>query len=77
MVKVMACSLLGGNRLLSLGTLGTKFSEISIKIKNCPLKKAHLKMLSARCQPFYICFNVLNCDFVLGAHVATAYHSPR
>ena len=47
MVQVMACSLLGGNRLLSLGTLGTKFNGISIKIENCSLKKVQLRMLSA------------------------------
>ena len=34
--------------LLSIGPLGTNFSEILIKIQNFSFKKMHLKMLSAK-----------------------------
>ena len=38
--------------LLSIEPLGTSFSEIRIKIQNFSLKKMHLKMPSAKWQPF-------------------------
>ena len=38
--------------LLSIGPLGTKFSEIAIKIQNFSFKKMFLKILSAKWQPF-------------------------
>ena len=38
--------------LLSIGLLGTNFNEIIIKIKNSLLMKMHLKISSAKWQPF-------------------------
>ena len=45
--------------LLSVGPLGTNFSEILIKIKKNSLKKINLKMLFAKWQPFCLHLNVL------------------
>ena len=39
--------------LLSIGPLGTNFSEIQSKIQKFSFKKMHLKMSSAKWQPFY------------------------
>ena len=38
--------------LLSIGPLGTSFSEIRIEIQNFSFTKMHLKILSAKWQPF-------------------------
>ena len=38
--------------LLAIGPLGTKFSEILIKMQNLSLTKMHLKIPSANCWPF-------------------------
>ena len=38
--------------LVSIGTLGTNFSEIGIKIQNFSFMKMHLKMSSAKWQTF-------------------------
>ena len=38
--------------LLSIGPLGTKFSEIQVKIQNFSFMKMHLKMLSVKQRPF-------------------------
>ena len=38
--------------LLSIGPLGTNFSEIQIKVQNFSFIKMHLKMFSAKWQPF-------------------------
>ena len=38
--------------LLSIGPLGTKFGEISIKIQNFSFTKMHLKISSAKQRPF-------------------------
>ena len=37
---------------LSIGSLGINFNEIFMEIQSSSLKKMHLKMLSARYQPF-------------------------
>ena len=44
---------------LFIGPLGTNFSEILIKIKIFSLNKIHLKMSSAKCQPFCLSLSVL------------------
>ena len=46
-------------RKLLIGSLGTNFSEILVKIYTFSLKKMHLKM-SGKWQPSYISLNVLN-----------------
>ena len=48
--------------ILLIGPLGTKLSEISIKIKTFSLKKIRLKLSSAKC-----------CSFRLGLNVLTHY----
>ena len=46
--------------LLSIGLLGTNFSEFWIRILSLSCKKMNLKMLSAKCQPFCLCQEVFN-----------------
>ena len=46
--------------LLLIGPLGTNFSEILIEIITLSFKKMHLKVSSAKWQPFCLCLNVLN-----------------
>ena len=46
--------------ILSIQPLETKFSEISIEIHIFSFTKIHLKMLSAKSQPFCLSLNVLN-----------------
>ena len=41
------------NADLSIGPLGTNFSEIWIKLQNFSFIRMHLKMLSAKWQPFF------------------------
>ena len=45
--------------LLSIGTLGTNFSEIVIKIQNFSFTKLRLKISSAKLRPFCFGLNVL------------------
>ena len=45
--------------ILSIGPLGTNFSEILIEIQTFSLKKICLKLSSAKCRPFCLGFNVL------------------
>ena len=45
-------------RVLSIGPMGTNFSEISIKIQTFSFKKMHFKMSSAKCQPSCLSLNV-------------------
>ena len=45
--------------ILSIGLLGTKCSEILIKILTFPFKKMHLKVSSAKWRPFCLSLNVL------------------
>ena len=45
--------------ILLIPPLGTKFSEILIKIHTFSFKKMHLKTLSAKWRPFCVDFNVL------------------
>ena len=59
LVKIIACHLFGTKPLskpmlclLSIGPLGTNFSEILLKIQNFSFMKMHLKILSAKWQPF-------------------------
>ena len=40
--------------ILLIGPLGTKFSEVLIKIHTFSFKKMHLKMLSGKWQPFFL-----------------------
>ena len=65
----MACCLVGGKPLsepmldgILILTLGTNFSEILSEIHAVLFKKMHLKMSSAKCQPFCLGLNVLNVD---------------
>ena len=64
----MACRLVGAQcqaiiwtnvEIFLIGPLGTNFSEISIKIYIFSFKKMHLKMSSAKWQPFFPSLNVL------------------
>ena len=52
--------------LLSIGLLGTNFSEIWIEIHILSFKKMHLKLSSAKWRPFCLGLNVLN---VFGIHL--------
>ena len=45
--------------LLSIGPLGTYFSENLIKMQQFSLKKMHVKMSSAKWRPSCLCLNVL------------------
>ena len=54
LVQKMACRLLQTNAgLLPIGSSRTNLSEILIKIQNFPFTKKHLKISSAKWQPFY------------------------
>ena len=55
-------------RLLLIGTLGTNFNEISIKIYTFSFKKMHLKM-SAKWRQFCLDLNMLTCNFV-SSHIS-------
>ena len=46
--------------LLLIGSLGTNFREIWIKIKQFSFMRKHLKMTAAKWQPFCLVLNVLN-----------------
>ena len=46
-------------RILSIGTLGTNFNEISIGIQTFSFKKMHFKMSSAKWRPFCLGLNVI------------------
>ena len=61
----MACRLVGTKPLskpgiLSIGPLGTSFSEILIKIQTFWSRKMHLNMSPGKWRPFCLGFNVLN-----------------
>ena len=45
--------------IMLIGTSGTNFSEMLIKIQTFSLKKIHLKMLSVKCCSFRLDLNVL------------------
>ena len=49
-------------RILLIGPLGTNFNGILIKILTFSFKKMHLKVASAKWQPFCLCLNVLKCS---------------
>ena len=60
----MACRLVGAKplsepMLVSIGHLGTNFSEILSEIHTFSFKKIHLKMSSGKCRPFCLGLNVL------------------
>ena len=46
--------------ILSIGPLGTNFSEIFIEIHTFSFKKMHSKMLSVKCLPFCLSLSVLS-----------------
>ena len=46
--------------ILSIGTLGTNFNEISIGVQTFSFKKMHFIMVSAKCRPFCLGLNMLN-----------------
>ena len=48
--------------ILSIGPLGTNFSEKLIEIYIFSFKKMHLLMSSGNCPPFCVCLNVLTID---------------
>ena len=52
--------------ILLIGSLGTDFSEIWIKIQIFSLKKMRLKMSSAKWCPFRLSLNVLMCSSLSG-----------
>ena len=45
--------------ILLIGSLGTNLNEILIEMHIFSFKEIHLKMLSEKCRPFCLCFNVL------------------
>ena len=45
--------------LLSIGPLGTKFSQIVFEIQTISFKKMYFKMSSGKWRPFCLCLNVL------------------
>ena len=47
--------------ILSIGPLGTNFSEIWIKVNTFSFKKMHLKISSGKWWPYCLSLNVLNC----------------
>ena len=47
--------------ILLMGPSGTNFNEILIQLQTFSLKKIRLKMSSAKCRPFCLGLNVLNC----------------
>ena len=49
--------------ILSIGPLGTNFSEILIEILTFPFKKMRLKVLSAKWRPFCLGLNVIRLLF--------------
>ena len=51
--------------ILLIGHLGTCFSEILIEIETFSFKKMHLKMSSAKTQPFCLGLNVLKVSWLL------------
>ena len=56
-------------RILLIELLGTKFSEILIKVHTFSFKKMHLKMSSAKWRPFCLGLNVLiKCDTSVPIH---------
>ena len=57
--------------ILSIGPLGTNFSEIIIKILTFSFKKMHWKMSSGKWRPFCLGLNVLMCLWTMRWH---AYH---
>ena len=52
--------------ILTTGQLGINFSDIGIKIQIFSFKEIHVKMLSAKCQPFCSGLNLLNLISCLG-----------
>ena len=62
LVQIMVCPLFGAMwieaGILSIEPLGTNFSEILIEIKAFSFKKRHLKMSSAKSQPFCLCLGL-------------------
>ena len=50
--------------ILLIGSLGTNFSEISIKIYTFSFKKMHLNMSSGKWRPFCLCLNVLRFPYI-------------
>ena len=59
-------------RILSMGPLGTKLSEIWIAIHIFSLKKMHLKMSSGKWQPFCLGLNVLS-DIIIKNPILRPY----
>ena len=64
-------------RILFIGTLGTNFSEIFIKIPRFSLKKRHLKMSSVKYCPFRFCLNVLMLYFTEAIILALTFMLER
>ena len=62
--------------ILSIGPLGTNFSEILIGIQIFSFKKMRLKMASAKWRPFCIGLNVLSTEFnyLRNINVEEGYH---
>ena len=50
--------------ILSIGPLGTNFSENLIVLQTFSFKKTHLKMLSGKRRPFCLSLNVLNVEHI-------------
>ena len=61
--------------ILLIGSLGTNFSEISIKFHTFSFKKMHLKMASAKWRLFCLGLNVLRaaCSTKMESHQNTVY----
>ena len=59
--------------VLSIGPLGTNFSEILFEIYTFSFKKMHLKMSSAKWRPFCFGLNVLTNDGLLYWHIRVTW----
>ena len=58
--------------ILSIGTLGTNFSENFNEIHTFSFRKMHLKILSAKWRPFCLDPNMLTVSFSVGSDWCTA-----
>ena len=61
--------------ILLIGPLGTNFSENLIEILTFSFTKMRLKVSSAKCRPFWVGLNVLNCHTVCHNFHCFPYHT--
>ena len=61
---------------LSIGPLGTHFSQIVFQIQTFLFQKMHLKMSSGKCRPFYLGLKVVNISGILYWHWGNCLVAP-